>query len=90
MLATGDRLIVHGRLSIPAAEGVVSRCATGTELLKDWRPIVVGGNKLADDYGRPVLEPVEIAYGDPSSNAESMAFRRAASRFGLGLYLKEQ
>lgn len=26
-------------------------------------------------------------YGDPSSNAESMAFRRAASKFGLGLYL---
>lgn len=27
------------------------------------------------------------SYGDPSSNAESMAFRRAAARFGLGLYL---
>jgi hypothetical protein len=27
------------------------------------------------------------SYGDPSSNAESMAFRRAATRFGLGLYL---
>lgn len=26
-------------------------------------------------------------YGDPSSNAESMAFRRAASKYGLGLYL---
>jgi len=29
----------------------------------------------------------EIAYGDPSSNAESMAFRRACAKFGLGLYL---
>ncbi len=29
----------------------------------------------------------ELAYGDPSSNAESMAFRRAAEKFGLGLYL---
>ena len=29
----------------------------------------------------------ELAYGDPSSNAESMAFRRAAAKFGLGLYL---
>ena len=27
------------------------------------------------------------SYGDPSSNAESMALRRAASKFGLGLYL---
>jgi hypothetical protein len=26
-------------------------------------------------------------YGDPSSNAESMALRRAAAKFGLGLYL---
>lgn len=26
-------------------------------------------------------------WGDPASNAESMALRRAASKFGLGLYL---
>jgi hypothetical protein len=30
------------------------------------------------------------SYGDPSSNAESMAFRRAAAKFGLGLYLYEK
>jgi hypothetical protein len=29
----------------------------------------------------------ERMYGDPSSNAESMALRRAAAKFGLGLYL---
>jgi Rad52/22 family double-strand break repair protein len=29
-------------------------------------------------------------YGDPSSNAESMAFRRCAAKFGLGLYLYER
>ena len=27
------------------------------------------------------------SYGDPTSNSESMAFRRAAARFGLGLHL---
>jgi hypothetical protein len=32
-------------------------------------------------------EPGERMYGDPSSNAESMALRRAAAKFGLGLYL---
>lgn len=33
-------------------------------------------------------EVIEMnGYGDPSSNAESMAFRRAAAKFGLGLYL---
>ena len=30
------------------------------------------------------------SYGDASSNAESMAFRRAAARFGLGLYLYDK
>lgn len=30
------------------------------------------------------------SYGDPSSNAESMALRRAAAKFGLGLYLYDQ
>ena len=30
------------------------------------------------------------SYGDSSSNAESMALRRAASKFGLGLYLYDQ
>lgn len=28
-------------------------------------------------------------YGDPTSNAESMALRRAAAKFGLGRYLYE-
>ena len=33
-------------------------------------------------------EELEMSgYGDPTSNAESMAFRRACARFGLGLYL---
>jgi hypothetical protein len=33
-----------------------------------------------------------VGYGDPASNAESMALRRAAAKLGLGLYLydKEQ
>jgi hypothetical protein len=29
-------------------------------------------------------------YGDPSSNAESMALRRAAAKFGLALYLYDK
>lgn len=33
-------------------------------------------------------EPLDTgAWGDPTSNAESMALRRAAAKFGLGLYL---
>jgi len=30
------------------------------------------------------------SYGDPSSNSESMAFRRACAKFGLGLYLYDK
>jgi hypothetical protein len=66
-----DRIFLTGRLTIPTAHGETYREATGTELLK----------KLNDEG-----EIVEIPYGDPSSNAESMAFRRAAAKFGLGLY----
>ena len=33
-------------------------------------------------------EPLDVkGYGDPTSNAESMALRRAAAKFGLALYL---
>lgn len=69
---SSDRLFLVGRLTIPTSEGHIYREATGTEELK----------RLNDDG-----EEVELAYGDPSSNAESKAFRRAAAKFGLGLYL---
>ena len=60
------KLILTVRLSIPCAEGVVFREATGQE-----------------DEDRE-------NYGDSSSNAESMALRRASAKFGLGLYLYDQ
>lgn len=67
-----DRLFLVGRLTLHTSEGYLFREATGTEALK---------RQNGDG------ECLELAYGDPSSNAESMAFRRAAARFGLGLYL---
>ena len=69
---SGDRIFVVYSITIPTAEGPITRTSTGTEVLKE--------------IGRDGTEK-EMAYGDPSSNAESMAFRRAAARFGLGLYL---
>jgi hypothetical protein len=90
----GDRLILTYRLTIHAQEGEFTREATGTELLKEDREIWIGEKpnrqQLKDEFDRPVTEPRELAYGDPSSNAESMAFRRAAAKFGLGLYLYEK
>jgi len=37
------------------------------------------------------IEPIKVnGYGDCSSNAESMALRRAAAKFGLCLYLYDK
>jgi hypothetical protein len=91
---TSDRLILTYRLTIHAQEGSFTREATGTELLKEDKEIWIGEKpnrqQLKDEFDRPITEPRELAYGDPSSNAESMAFRRAAAKFGLGLYLYEK
>lgn len=63
-----------------AEEGNFTREATETETLKRevW-------NKTLE-----VMEIKEHAYSDSSSNAESMALRRAAAKFGLALYLYEK
>lgn len=60
------KLIMIVRLSVPSAEGIVYREATGQE---------------SEDLD---------SYGDSSSNSESMALRRAAAKFGLGLALYDQ
>lgn len=73
IITTDDRLFMVGRLTIPAADGEIWREGSGTEALKE--------------VNRKTGEIQDIAYGDPSSNAESQSFRRAAAKFGLGLYL---
>jgi Rad52/22 family double-strand break repair protein len=81
-------------MKIPCSEGLVYREATGTEVLKDEKDVWIGEKPnrrpLKDENDRTVTELKELAYGDPSSNAESMAFRRAAAKFGLGLYLYDR
>jgi len=77
IVTSDDRIFLVGRLTIPTADGLVYREATGTECLKEFK---------TDRETGEMIER-EIAYGDPSSNAESMAFRRACAKFGLGLYL---
>lgn len=90
MHTTRDRIFVTYRLTIHAQEGSFTREATGTELLKEDKPIKQNGKVLKDEQGNAIMKRVELAYGDPSSNAESMAFRRAAAKFGLGLHLYEK
>lgn len=75
---TDTRITMIGKITIHCKDGSISRCASGSEVLKELRK-----NK-ANNY-KP--EMMELAYGDPSSNAESMCFRRAAAKFGLALYL---
>ena len=78
--STPDRIYVTARITIYAQEGAFSRDGVGTELLK---------RKVTDeDTGETSI--VEIAYGDPSSNAEQMAFKRAMQKFGLARYLKDK
>lgn len=73
-----SRITMIGKLTLHCKDGSVSRCASGSEVLKEMRK-----NK-ANEWK---IEEMELAYGDPSSNAESMCFRRACARFGLALYL---
>jgi hypothetical protein len=62
----GNLVVVVASISIPAAEGVITREATGCEEI--------------DARG----------YGDACSNAEAMALKRAASKFGLALHLYQK
>lgn len=79
LVTTKKRIFVTVELTIHAKEGSFKRDASGTEILERevW-------NKEKKE-----MEMKELAYGDPSSNAESMALRRAASKFGLAKYLYE-
>lgn len=80
MQVSRDRIFMIGRLTLITSEGKIYREASGTEELKK--------QSYDEKMGRYMEK--EIAYGDPSSNAESMAFRRCAARFGLGLSLNQK
>lgn len=60
------------------AGGAWSRYASASCVWKASYPTNEATGQEEEDCG---------SYGDPSSNAESMALRRAAAKFGLGLYL---
>lgn len=86
--AFDHRLFLTYRLSLYAQEGIFFREATGTELLKEEKALKADyGKTMRDEQGNALTTIGELAYGDPSSNAESMALRRTAAKFGLGLYL---
>ena len=66
------------------------KAVTGSHFLITIRVIIHGcdGTLYREGTG---LESLSVdSYGDPSSNAEAMAFRRACAKFGLGLHLYEE
>lgn len=72
-----DKLQVVVRLSIVDSNGAeVSRDGVGLAYFKE--------------YSFQRKEYVEVSYGDVSSNAFSMAFKRAAALFGIGAYLYDK
>ncbi len=83
-----QRILNHytgGRCSYEVRE----RTVTGKHILMTVR-ITIRAEEGAFYRDGTGLERLDVdSYGDPQSNAESMAFRRAAARFGLGLHLYE-
>ncbi len=77
---TADRIVITYAVTIHASDGTYTREAAGTELLKET---------LWDKESQTWITR-ELPYGDCSSNAESMAFRRACARFGLALNLYDK
>lgn len=64
-----SKLYLFGSLAIPCAEGIISRDVTGCESLYK--------KHIDKETGEIIYK--DLPYGDASSNAESMAFRRAAA-----------
>ena len=75
----------------PGWEGEVTKIvATSDRVFVTYRLIIhaAEGRFSREATGTELLNC--SSYGDPTSNAESMAFRRAAARFGLGLSLYQK
>jgi hypothetical protein len=68
---------------------VVERTFTDTRLLLTVRIIVHAAEGSFHREGTGIEDLDVDRFGDPQSNAESMAFRRAAAKWGLGLDLYE-
>jgi hypothetical protein len=68
---------------------VRDKTITGSHLLLTVRIYIHAREGTFHREGTGIEELDVESYGDPQSNAESMAFRRAASRWGVGLDLYE-
>ena len=72
---SGERVGCAYELCIPTSDaGLVCRAATGDD--------------SEDDDDMTEAEVKARQYGSPTTRAEGQAFKRAAARFGFGLYLR--
>ncbi len=69
---------------------IVSIHTTDKDLFLVGRLTIIAADGIFHRDATGTNSLTETAYGDASSNAESMAFRRAASKFGLALYLYDK
>lgn len=74
---SGERVGCVYELCIPTSDaGMVCRAATGDD--------------SEDDDDDSEAEKRARQYGSPTTRAEGQAFKRAAARFGFGLYLRDK
>ncbi len=74
---SGERVGCVYELCVPTADaGLVCRAATGDD--------------SEDDEDMSEQEQRARQYGSPTTRAEGQAFKRAAARFGFGLYLRDR
>lgn len=74
---SNERVVVDCKLCIPTSDyGLVCRSATGDD--------------SEDDDDDSPQEQRARQYGSPTTRAEGQAFKRAAARFGFGLYLRDK
>lgn len=69
---------------------ITERTFTDTHILLTVRIIVHAAEGVFHREGTGIESLDVESFGDPQSNAESMAFRRAAAKWGLGLHLYDE
>jgi len=76
---------------VPGWEGEVTKIVTTSDRVFVTYKLTIHAEEGAFSREATGTELLNCSsYGDPTSNAESMAFRRAAARFGLGLGLYQK
>lgn len=71
-------------------DGQVTNVSTTEDRIIVTYSITIHGKEGSLTRQATGTELLEVSYGDPSSNAEAQAFKRACARFGLGLHLYEK